>query len=98
MEVRSDGTRLTPGKAVRLTVTGSYADANPLPVVFTVNGSACHAVVSGVSGGTAAGSGTAVRTAADAERVKAGGSDRQKPGGSGKHDAGKEKGGGPGRH
>jgi serine/threonine-protein kinase len=51
------GARLNPDKPVRLAVTGGYTDANPLPVVFTVNGTACQAVVSGVSGGTAAGSG-----------------------------------------
>jgi serine/threonine-protein kinase len=50
--------RLAPGESARLSVTGAYRDANPLPVVFRVNDQECQAVVSGVSGGMAAGAGT----------------------------------------
>jgi serine/threonine-protein kinase len=53
--VRPSDARLASGKPVRLAVTGAYREANPLPVIFTLNGTVCAAVVSGTSGGTAAG-------------------------------------------
>jgi serine/threonine-protein kinase len=82
--------RLAPGAVARLSVTGRYRGANPLPVVFTVNGTACEAVVSGLSGGTAAGAAASGRTTATRSgKAGSGSSGKGKSGNSGK---GKNKG------
>lgn len=47
----SDPADLAPGEPVELSVVGTYRSANPLPVVFALNDSACAAMVSGTSGG-----------------------------------------------
>jgi serine/threonine-protein kinase len=45
-------TTLAPGTAEKLTLTGTYSGANPLPVEFRLGEAACGVRVSGVAGST----------------------------------------------
>ena len=46
-------TALGPGRSATVTLSGSYLISNPLPVVFSLNGRACRAEVTGAVGAAA---------------------------------------------
>jgi len=48
-----DGTKLRPGRAASVSLSGSYRVSNPLPVAFLLNGRTCEVVVLGAVGATA---------------------------------------------
>ncbi|RKF26110.1 serine/threonine-protein kinase [Micromonospora globbae] len=98
-------TALAPGAAEKVSLTGRYSGANPLPVTFHVGGERCDVQVSGVAGRAPAPTkapATAPATAARGGGSGGSGAAKPKAGKAAKPDnpgkgKGKGKGGGPGK-